>query len=154
MALAEFVGRGRGKAKVRMALKYTRARDRSALETGQRHPAKMEPSGLVGNWVNTDKATRGIFRLVLTDVNGTLMVRAFGACSPEPFDWGEVTTSIYSLGVDSQQAVGFKASYDFHFMETMLAAYLNKRILVVDSYNTFKDQSGRPRYFWRDHFHQ
>ena len=134
--------------------KYTRARDRSALEAGRTHPALIEPSDLVGNWVNTDKATRGMVRLVLTDLNGTLMVRAFGACNPEPCDWGEVKTSIYSIGVDSQRAVGFKAYYDFQFMETMLAAYLNKRILVVDSYNTFKDESGRPRYFWRDHFHQ
>jgi hypothetical protein len=136
------------------AWKYTRARDRSASEAGRTHPAFVEPSDLVGDWVNTDKATRGIVRLVLTDVNGTLKVRAFGACNLEPCDWGEVKTSIHSIGVDSQRAVGFKAYYDFQFMETMLAAYLNKRILVVDSYNTFKDQSGRPRYFWRDHFHQ
>jgi hypothetical protein len=136
------------------ALKYTRARDRSASGAGRTQPAPVEPSELVGDWVNTDKATRGIVRLVLTNVNGALMIRAFGACNKEPCDWGEVKTSIYSLGVDSQRAVGFKASYDFQFMETLLAAYLNKRILVVDSYNTFKDESGRLRYFWRDHFHQ
>jgi len=39
-------------------------------------------------------------------------------------------------------------------METVLAAYLNKRILVVDCYNTFKDGSGRCNYFFRDHFYQ
>ena len=137
-----------------MALKYTRARDRSASATRRTHSAPVEASALVGNWVNTDKATRGIGRLVLTEVNGALMVRAFGAFSSEQCDWGEVETAIYTLSVDSERAVGFKATYDFKFMETMLAAYLNKRILVVDSYNTFKDQSGRPRYFCRDHFHQ
>ena len=92
--------------------------------------------------------------MVLTNIDGTLTVRVFGACCPEPCDWGEVKTSIYSIGVDSHRAVGFKAYYDFQFMETVLAAYLNKRILVVDSYNVFKDESGRARYFWRDHFHQ
>jgi hypothetical protein len=133
--------------------RYTRNRDRSLLEVAQIN-AHVEPSQLVGSWVNTNKSTGGIVRLILTEVDGTLMIRAFGASDPQPCDWGEVETSIYSIGVDSNKAVGFKALYDFRFMETVLAAYLNKRILVVDSYNTFKDESGRPRYFWRDHFHQ
>jgi len=134
-------------------LNYTRNRDRSSLAVGQNN-ALVEPSDLVGSWVNTDKSTGGIVRLILTDVDGTLMIRTFGASDPQPRDWGEVKTSIYSIGVDSNKAVGFKAHYDFQFMDTVLAAYLNKRILVVDSYNTFKDESGRPRYFRRDHFHQ
>ena len=136
------------------SLKYTRTRDRSTSDPGPRHSRKVEPSDLVGTWVNTDKETRGISRLVLSNIDGTLTVQVFGACCPEPCYWGEVKTSIYSIGVDSQRAVGFKAYYDFQFMETVLAAYLNKRILVVDSYNVFKDESGRARYFWRDHFHQ
>ena len=109
---------------------------------------------LVGHWVNTNKATRGIVRLFLSYGDGKFMAQAFGACLPTSCDWGVVPGELYSDGVESDSAVGFRAFYDFEFMETMLAAYLNKRILVVDSYNTFKDGSGRPRYFSRDHFHQ
>jgi hypothetical protein len=53
-----------------------------------------------------------------------------------------------------REGAAFKARYDFGFMETFLAAYLNKRILVLDSYNTFRDHSRRSNYFERDHFHQ
>ena len=136
------------------SLKYTRARDQLEAEIAKRPDRIVLSSPLVGRWVNTDKGTRGIVQLVLSAKDGLLIVQAFGACSPIACDWGEVEGAVYSSGVDSELAVGFKASYDFQFMETMLAAYLNKRILVVDSYNTFKDGSLRSRYFSRDHFHQ
>jgi hypothetical protein len=117
-------------------------------------PHVLLPSALVGDWVNTDQATRGIVRLLLSSFDGEFRVQAFGACQPDLCDWGVVKGEIYSEGVTSELAVGFQAIYEFQFMETRLAAYLNKRILVVDSYNTFKDGSGRSRYFSRDHFHQ
>jgi hypothetical protein len=135
------------------SLRYTRARDQVAAVAHQVNRV-IQPSALVGNWVNTDKASRGIVRLVLSSPDGDFRVQAFGAGSPTPCDWGEVVGEVYADGVNSELAVGFKAFYNFQFMETMLAAYLNKRILVVDSYNTFKDGSGRATYFSRDHFHQ
>jgi hypothetical protein len=135
------------------SLRYTRARDQIAAVAKPVNRI-IQPSTLVGNWVNTDKATRGIVRLVLSSLDGDFKVQAFGACSPSPCDWGEVAGEVYADGVNAELAVGFQAFYDFQFMETMLAAYLNKRILVVDSYHTFKDGSRRPRYFNRDHFHQ
>jgi hypothetical protein len=135
------------------SLRYTRARDQ-ITDTARQACDIILPSALVGDWVNTDRATRGIVRLVLSSLDGEFKVQAFGACQPKACDWGVVKGEIYSEGVHSELAVGFQAFYEFQFMETMLAAYLNKRILVVDSYNTFKDGSGRSSYFSRDHFHQ
>ena len=109
---------------------------------------------LVGTWINTDKATGGIVKLILSKEGDSFFVHAFGACAPAPCDWGKVEGAVYSLGVGLETGAAFKARYDFQFMETFLAAYLNKRILVVDSYNTFKDGSRRSKYFHRDHFHQ
>lgn len=135
------------------SLRYTRARDQITGIAKQSNRV-IHPSALVGNWVNTDQATRGIIRLSLSSQDGVFKVQAFGACSPVACDWGVVAGEIYSDGIDSEMAVGFQAFYKFQFMETMLAAYLNKRILVVDSYSRFTDGSGRSRYFSRDHFHQ
>jgi hypothetical protein len=46
---------------------------------------------LVGTWVNVNAATRDIVKIVLTNSGGSLGVHAFGACSPTPCDWGQVT---------------------------------------------------------------
>jgi hypothetical protein len=134
------------------SLKQTRAND--LLRVNSESEIIVDASPLVGAWTNMDVSSRGVVKVILSSEKGALKVQAFGACSPSPCDWGAVKGAIYSIGVDSNMAVGFEAVYDFGFMETMLAAYLNKRLLVVDSYNTFKDGSGRPRYFFRDHFRQ
>jgi len=115
---------------------------------------RIDNAPLAGTWVNYDKATRGVVRVVITEADGALVVRAYGACEQEPCDWGEARGEAFASGVEEQEAVGFKSFYDFGFMETFLAAYLNKRLLVLDSYNVFKDGSGRSRYFFRDHFYQ
>jgi hypothetical protein len=135
-------------------LKHSRANDLFDAMPLLEGAASVDPSMLVGTWVSTNANTRGTIKLVLNDEGGLFAVRAFGACEPSPCDWGEVSGELFTAGVGSREAVGFKALYDFGFMETFLAAYLNKRILVVDAYNTFKDGSGRARYFLRDHFYQ
>jgi len=134
------------------SIKHTRAND--LLRVNSESKIIVDASPLVGAWTNMDISSRGVVKVILSSEKGALKVQAFGACSPSPCDWGEVKGAIYSIGVDSNIAVGFEAVYDFGFMETMLAAYLNKRLLVVDSYNTFKDGSGRSMYFFRDHFRQ
>ncbi|HEY7546015.1 MAG TPA: hypothetical protein VID27_14080 [Blastocatellia bacterium] len=133
------------------ALKLSRANDQLKIDALD---IAVDSSPLVGTWINTDKATGGIVKLILSQEGNSFFVQAFGACAPSPCDWGKVEGRIYSLGVGLQAGAAFEALYDFGFMETFLAAYLNKRILVVDSYNTFKDGSGRSKYFHRDHFHQ
>jgi hypothetical protein len=134
------------------SLKHTRTND--LPKEGRMDDAMIDASPLLGTWINMDVTSGGIVKIVLSGEGGATKVRAFGACSPELCDWGEANAAAYSIGVGSKAAVGFEAVYDFGFMETLLAAYLNKRLLVVDSYNTFKDGSNRSRYFFRDHFRQ
>ena len=50
--------------------------------------------------------------------------------------------------------MAFSAVYDFGFMETLLAAYMKGGILVLDTFNAFKDSSGRASYFTREFFHR
>jgi hypothetical protein len=129
----------------------------------------VDPSPLVGTWVSFDAATRGLVRVVVARRGGRLAVRAFGASSPAPQDWGETTGDAFAGGVDcvggvggvgggerveGPAAVGFTARYRFGFVDALLAAYLNRRLLVVDCYSVFGDGSGRSSYFSRDHFYQ
>jgi hypothetical protein len=135
-------------------LKFTRLNDLPKSADRSRAEAAVDPSPLLGVWHSTNRATRGIVKLILSDSGGDFTVRAFGACEPSPVDWGAVTGAAFADGVGLRAGVGFKAVYEFGFMRTTLAAYLNKRILVVDAYNTFEDGSGRFNYFSRDHFYQ
>ena len=135
-------------------LRFTRLNDLPKSADRSRAEAAVDPSPLLGVWHSTNRATRGIVRLFLSDSGCNFTVRAFGACEPSPVEWGAVVGAAFADGVGLRAGVGFKALYEFGFMQTILAAYLNKRILVVDAYNTFKDGSGRHNYFSRDHFYQ
>ena len=133
-------------------LRFTRAEDLpKAVHNGA---APVNPTPLVGTWLNTDKATPGIVQLILSVRNGVLVVRAFGACAPSPCDWGEVDGAVYSSGVDSDEGMAFTTRYRFDFLETILAVYLKSGILVLDSFNAFDDNSGRSDYFSREFFYQ
>ena len=136
------------------SLKQTRTNDLPPAPLARAEAVLVDPSALVGTWVSTNRETRGIIKLILSSRNGLLTVRIFGSFPDAPYDWGEVEGAAFADGVSLRTGVGFKAFYDFGFMETMLAAYLNKRILVLDSYNIFKDRSPRFNYFFRDHFYQ
>ena len=114
----------------------------------------VDPTPLVGTWLNTDKATPGIVKLILAVRDGSFVVRAFGANGTTPYDWGEVDGAVYSSGVDSDEGMAFTASYRFGFLETILAVYLKSGILVLDSFNAFDDDSGRSDYFSREFFYQ
>ena len=110
----------------------------------------IDPAPLVGEWVNYDVASLNIARLTLARRDSGLMLRVFGA--PD-VDWGETTAYPFALTVAGGEAVAFKAAYDFGFLRIVILAYLNKRLLVVDAYSTFHDDSGRSSYFARDHFY-
>ena len=134
-------------------LRLTRAEDQPEAGTPTLEAVQLDVSSLLGTWWNTDKATRGISRLVLLQDGASLIVQAFGACHPEPCDWGKTKAVPFSASVTSRDAMAFTANFDFGFMETTLAVYMKGGILVLDSFNKFKDSSGRCDYFSREFFH-
>jgi hypothetical protein len=117
-------------------------------------PGEIDVAPLLGTWWATDKATDSVVKLELADRAGSFVVHAFGACTPAPCDWGERPAVPYAATVGSRDAMAFSAVYDFGFMETLLAAYMKGGILVLDTFNTFKDGSGRASYFTREFFHR
>jgi hypothetical protein len=79
-------------------------------------------------------------------------LNAFGAGAPR--DWGKVVAVPHAGGVDAHDLAGFLAVYDFDFMQMSLAANVNKGLLIIASYNTFRDGSARSNYFSREFFYR
>ncbi len=111
--------------------------------------APIDPSTLLGDWINYDTSSRNIAALTITRRGDAVILRITGA--PD-IDWGETTLDPFSLTTAGGEAAAFRAMYDFGFARIAILAYLNKRLLVVDAYTTFHDDSGRSNYFARDHF--
>lgn len=114
----------------------------------------LDPALLLGRWHATDHQATGVVLLELSEHDGALYVRAFGANGTDPFDWGDVEATAYGSSVLATEAMAFSAVYDFGFMVTILAAYAKQGILVLDTFNTFTDASGRSNYFSREFFHR
>lgn len=119
------------------------------------HPAgTIDPAPLVGNWLNTDMESKGIVRIVAAVREGAFTIRAFGAGSPAPCDWGEVRAEVYADAAGSQAAAAFGAVYDHGFLRTHLQAKVNRGVLVVAVFNEFTDGSGRSSYFNREFYYR
>jgi hypothetical protein len=112
--------------------------------------AKVDLSHFLGTWVNTFKDTRSITRFVLAQASAGYTITAY--VSDGVGDLGPAEVVPFAPNVDSRQADGFTARYDFEFLEMSLAAYYAKGLIVVSQYTRFKDESGRPDYFNREFF--
>ena len=117
-------------------------------------PPWPDPGPLLGTWVNFYEGSGGLVKLDIARRGREMTVRAWGADAPEPREWPEIVGLPFAGDVESGAAVGFTALYELGFLETRLAAYLNIRLLVVDTYNRFLDGSARSSYFKRDHYYQ
>jgi hypothetical protein len=109
---------------------------------------------LLGTWLNTNKATRGIARAVLAAKSNQVTLRIFAAGSPESIDWGETPASIFAADASSTEAMGFSAFYDFGFMETQLQGHIRQGVLIIAKFDRFKDKSGRSDYFSKEFFYR
>jgi hypothetical protein len=109
----------------------------------------IDPATLLGDWINYDTSSRNIAGLTIAQRGDAVILRISGA--PD-IDWGETLIEPFSLTTAGGEAAAFRAAYDFGFARIAILAYLNKRLLVVDAYTAFHDDSARSNYFARDHF--
>jgi len=110
----------------------------------------VDASAFLGTWVNTWRDTRTITRFVLSEADGGYAIDTYVAGGTGYL--GSTEAVPFSPDVNSRQADGFSASYDFGFEEMLLTAYFVKGLIVVSQYTRFKDGSGRPDYFNREFF--
>ncbi|HEY0500851.1 MAG TPA: hypothetical protein VGD48_34260 [Kutzneria sp.] len=111
---------------------HIRALDRAEAAGGR--AIDLEP--LLGAWLNYDTNSAGPRRLWISRRSSRLVVS-----TPHLSD---VDGAAFTAGVTATRAVGFLAHAD----GMLLAAYLNKRLLVVDTYTR-----GPVNTFRRDHFY-
>jgi hypothetical protein len=117
------------------------------------HALGME--SLPGVWINTNRDSRGIVKVVVGIRNSRLVIRAFGAGDSGASDWGEtVADHIYAGSISSRTAAGFTAWYHFDFSQVHLQANWNQGLLVLAIFTSFTDGSRRSNYFSREFFHR
>ena len=106
---------------------------------------------LVGTWSACNKKTRDIVRVVITASGSSLSVQLFGACTPTPCDWGVVHGTAYAADVSSADAIAFTEQYKFAFKTAIVTGLLDQGSLILETYNTFTDGSGRSNYYTRSY---
>jgi hypothetical protein len=132
--------------------KYFRAGDRPQLASdGVDRTIDLAP--FAGTWINTMRDTQGFVKLIVSNRDGKLFVRAFAA-APDLCDWGEVEAHAFADRVDSRKGAGFAAHYDTGPIEVAFQANMNLGLLVLLTFNRFKDGSSRANYICREFFHR
>lgn len=110
---------------------------------------------LTGKWLNTDRNSGQIAEIDIRRDGDDFYMRAFGAGKEagETIDWGETKCELFSSSLQNSNVEGYTAHYDLGYQETQIAANVKYGILVIQTYNSFKDDSGRRNYFKREFFH-
>ncbi|HUB30030.1 MAG TPA: hypothetical protein VL967_10045 [Terracidiphilus sp.] len=124
-------------------------RERLGIKTPHT-PIVVSAENLVGTWVNISHDTRDLVRLMVSLKGNEIVVHAFGACHPNPCDWGQAPARMYAENVASAPATSLIANYKFDFAEVAVTARLLKGALFVESFTHFTDQSGRADYYALD----
>jgi hypothetical protein len=115
--------------------------------------ARAANISFAGDWVNIASTNPGITRVSIHQSNeGKWSIRAWGACHPTDCDWG--STSLHLLG-DTVAARKFPygfATWDHGFTDVYFTLRIENDELVIESYDIFKDNSGRSNYRRVDRF--
>jgi hypothetical protein len=133
--------------------KYLRAGDRAELANdGVDRTIDIAP--FVGTWINTMRDTQSFAKLIVSNRDGKLFVRAFAAAASDLCDWGEVEAHVFADRADSRKGAGFRAHYDTGSIDVTFQVNMNLGLLVLLTFNRFKDGSSRANYINREFFHR
>lgn len=112
----------------------------------------FDASRWLGVWYNALDEPQHIAKFEILQHDSKWYVHAFGACEHEPYDWGLTPISVFNYNIESPQALGFIATYDFGFCETLLAGIEKQNLLTISTYTTYKDGSNRHNYIQREFY--
>lgn len=111
-------------------------------EAGAESAPAIGPSGgpggfidFVGEWVNVDRQTRGMTRLVITMQGGGATLHGFGKCHPHDCDWGEVGARLVGGTLEGV--------YRFSFKQTIITVRRSGEQLLAHVVNDYTDTDGR-----------
>jgi|SRR5205085_4611104 len=132
-------------------------------QSGHLNPALTDPAArtlnadkLTGRWVNTNRETRGIAEIRIEQGSERFSVSAAGVGADGPVAWPKTgATALANLEEEAgQRAVALAATFDFGFMRAETYLRVNKGVLVIVLFNTFRDESGRSDYVNREFFYR
>lgn len=109
-------------------------------------------SGLTGTWYNTNPATGGIVRFVVTQTLTGLTFKSYGACSPTPCVHTTVVAYPHSASVSSNTATGFTSYRNDGFKYSRYSAVRVGANLRLDSFSTFAAGDTRKNYLSSEMF--
>ena len=133
--------------------KQSRDLDRALADPAAR---TLNADRLTGQWVNTDRNTRGLAEISIEQNGEQFSVSAIGVGTDGPIDW--LATSVRPLAnleeEAGQRAIALAVDFDFGFMSAETYLRVNKGVLVIVLFNTFRDDSGRANYVNREFFYR
>jgi len=128
----------------------------SHLNPALTDPAQSQLSGekLIGRWINTNHETKGIAECVIAQDGDDYIVSVFGVGEDGLIKWPTVrATPLANLEEEAgQRTVALPADFDFGFMRAETHIRINKGVLVIVLFITFKDDSGRSNYLNREFY--
>lgn len=102
-----------------------------------------------GTWVNVDPKTRGLVRIEIRDKK----IHPYGACHPDPCDWGVLKAKVFAASVDSDSAVALLAKQSTSSQRSEITLSLERNgKLRAEIFTHFTDGSGRADYRSIDYF--
>jgi hypothetical protein len=121
------------------------------------HATRTANAGkLTGRWANTNRETRGIAEIVIEQEGNHFSVSAVGVGADGPLAWPKIVARAFANLEEEagQRAVALAADFDFGFMKAEAYFRVNKGVLVIVLFNTFRDGSGRSGYVNREFFYR
>jgi hypothetical protein len=111
-------------------------------------------NALLGVWINTSPAGGNIREIILARTGGTLVVSAFGNCTPTLCPFGKIEGITFGTSISSASGRTFLAPYVFSFAKKLVDGTVNANatLLTVQTYTEFTDHSGRSNYVQTDTF--
>lgn len=111
---------------------------------------------LTGRWVNTNSETQGIAAITIEQDDEQFSVSAAGVGADAPIDWPATGAKVLANLEEEagQRAVALAVTFDFGFMRAETYLRVNKGVLVIVLFNTFRDGSGRSNYVNREFFYR
>jgi hypothetical protein len=121
--------------------------------TSTNAPRRIDPTGLQGDWINTESSPRALARILIERRSDLIAMRALGVegRAPEAMGWFE-SRALYASSSTGRDAVAFVAERDSDSMPVELHANLSKGLLIVSSFQTRLLSHGPERRFAREFF--
>lgn len=116
----------------------------------------LKADKLTGRWLNTSPETQGLTEIVIERNGEIFSVSASGVGLDGPIEWPRTrATPLANLEEEAgQRTLALAVSFDFDFVSVETYLRVNKGVLVIVAYHTFRDGSPRSNYVNREFFYR